>query len=118
MDNFKDNFPFEKRKNEANKVLEKYPEKLPVIVTSRDESLKLDKNKYLVPKDLTSAQFLFVIRKRIIGGYHPEKAIFISVANQIVPGPTYMIDVYEQYKDLDCFLYIQVFEENTFGKLN
>ena len=115
MDNFKENFSFEKRKNEATKVLNKYPGKIPVVVTSRDSSLKLDKNKYLVPRELTSAQFLFVIRKRIVNGFHPEKALFISVCNQIVPGRICMFDIYEQYKDPDLFLYINVFEENTFG---
>ena len=57
----------EKRKAEAKRILEKYSDKIPIIV-SKEEKSKLndiDKCKYLAPEDITLAQFAVIIRKRI-----------------------------------------------------
>ena len=42
----------------------------------------IDKKKYLVPSDLTVAQFVYVVRKRV--KLAPEKAIFIFVNSCVV----------------------------------
>lgn len=74
----------EKRKAEADRIREKYPDRIPVICEKVDKSdiPTVDKKKYLVPSDLTVGQFVYVIRKRI--KLNPEKAIFIFI-NQILP---------------------------------
>ena len=44
---FKQQYPFTKRLNEANRVLEKYPERIPIIVernTSTSNNLRLECN--------------------------------------------------------------------------
>ena len=58
----------ENRIEESRKIREKYPERIPVIVEkskSCQELPDIDKHKFLVPKDLTMGQFIYVIRKRI-----------------------------------------------------
>jgi GABA(A) receptor-associated protein len=118
----------EKRKAEAERIRQKYPDRIPVICEKVEKSdiPTIDKKKYLVPADLTVGQFVYVIRKRI--KLSPEKAIFIFV-NEILP-PTagnlvfvyyyyyyycylyslsflaLMSAIYEEHKDEDGFLYI------------
>ncbi|KAL8346550.1 hypothetical protein RB598_000447 [Gaeumannomyces tritici] len=76
---FKDEHPFEKRKAEAERIRQKYADRIPVICEKVEKSdiATIDKKKYLVPADLTVGQFVYVIRKRI--KLSPEKAIFIFV---------------------------------------
>eukprot|EP00798_Chlamydomonas_sp_ICE-L_P003934 gene3934-14011_t len=112
---FKSEHPLEKRKAEAARIKEKYPDRIPVIVekAERSDIPDIDKKKYLVPSDLTVGQFVYVIRKRI--KLSPEKAIFIFVKNVLPPTAALMSSIYEEHKDEDGFLYIQYSGENTFG---
>lgn len=55
----------------------------------------LNKNKYLVPSDLTVGQFYFVIRKRIL--LKPEEALFFFVHDTIPPTSATMGTLYEVY---------------------
>lgn len=66
-----------------------------------------------MPGDLTVAQFVFVVRRRI--QLSPEMAIFLFVNNVLPPSHAMMASVYDQYKDSDGFLYIVYSGENTFG---
>ena len=70
----------ENRAAESKRILEKYPERVPCIVErNEDDSSDLpevDKKKYLVPRDLTVGQFMYVIRKRL--RVNQEQAIFYS----------------------------------------
>ncbi|KAG1883183.1 autophagy-related protein 8 precursor [Suillus subluteus] len=104
---FKDEHPFEKRKQEAERIRQKYPDRIPYIPT-------IDKKKYLVPSDLTVGQFVYVIRKRI--KLAPEKAIFIFVDEVLPPTAALMSAIYEEHKDEDNFLYVSYSGENTFGQ--
>ena len=113
---FKKAKTFEERKKESEKIKEKYPDRVPVIVEKSISSSvnNVDKHKYLVPSDLTVGQFIHVIRKRIKAT--PEQGIFIFVKEKILP-PTssLMIHMYENYVDDDGFLYMIYSSENTFG---
>ncbi|KAL5650447.1 hypothetical protein ACJX0J_041256, partial [Zea mays] len=82
---FKLEHPLEKRQSEANRIREKYPDRIPVIVekAERSDIPDIDKKKYLVPADLTVGQFVYVVRKRI--KLSAEKAIFIFVKNTLPP---------------------------------
>ncbi|KAL4592472.1 hypothetical protein LXL04_005468 [Taraxacum kok-saghyz] len=82
---FKQEHDLEKRKAEAARIREKYPDRIPVIVEKgeRSDVPNIDKKKYLVPADLTVGQFVYVIRKRI--KLSAEKAIFIFVDNALPP---------------------------------
>lgn len=111
---FKNRYSLDRRMRESSDIVLKYPDRVPVIVeTEKKSSLNLDKSKYLVPKDLTVGQFLFVLRRRMI--LPPEKALFIY-CNKVIP-PTCMLmgNMYDLYKEQCGFLYIVVTGENTFG---
>ncbi|CAL5429671.1 unnamed protein product [Camellia sinensis] len=105
----------EKRRAEAGRIREKYPDRIPVIVekAERSDIPNIDKKKYLVPADLTVGQFVYVIRKRI--KLSAEKAIFIFVDNVLPPTGSIMSSIYDEKKDEDGFLYITYSGENTFG---
>ena len=114
MSKFKKLHNFEKRVSESTKVLTKYPDRIPIIVECIDDKLpKIDKNKFLVPKDLNIGQFQYVVRKRI--NLNQELALFFFI-NEILPSTHQILSsVYEEYKDKDGFLYISYSGENTFG---
>ena len=114
---FREEHSFQKRKNEADRILKKYPDRIPVIVEknkNNDSLLEIDKNKYLVPNDLTLGQFSFVIRKRL--KLKPEQAMFLFINNKIIPIASLMCQVYKNEKDKDEFLYVEYSGENCFGK--
>ncbi|ELU40742.1 Atg8 domain-containing protein [Rhizoctonia solani AG-1 IA] len=98
---FKDEHPFEKRKAEAERIRQKYPDRIPVSSVicekaDRTDIPTIDKKKYLVPSDLTVGQFVYVIRKRI--KLAPEKAIFIFVDEVLPPTAALMSAIYEEHK--------------------
>lgn len=115
---FRKRYSEEERLVEANRILEKYPDRIPVIVERSEKSDKdipeIDKSKYLVPNDLTIGQFLYVIRKRI--NLDSKKALFIFTENgTIPPSSSIMTNVYQKHKGKDKFLTLQYCGENTFG---
>ncbi|CDK28489.1 unnamed protein product [Kuraishia capsulata CBS 1993] len=114
---FKDEHPFAHRKAEAERILGKFEDRIPVICERAENSdiPEIDKRKYLVPRDLTVGQFVYVIRKRM--KLPSEKAIFIFVNDKLPPTASYMSLVYENEKDEDGFLYVVYSGENTFGDI-
>ena len=112
--NYKQQHSFEKRKSDSDKILAKYPNRIPVIVERfGDDVPDIDRSKYLVPEDLTMANFMYVIRKRI--KLEPEKAIYLFVDNKIMTGIDFISVIYERYHDEDGFLYVKYSGESTFG---
>ncbi|XP_075901767.1 gamma-aminobutyric acid receptor-associated protein-like 2 [Nelusetta ayraudi] len=112
---FKEDHSLENRCLESTRICTKYPERVPVIVEKVPGAniVGIDKRKYLVPADITVAQFLMIIRRRI--QLPQEKALFMMVGSVV---PTYSITMgtmYEQEKDEDGFLYVAYSGENTFG---
>ena len=113
---FKKNFPFEKRLSESSRILEKYENRIPVIVTNSKKSTlpDIDKNKILVPDDLTIAQFLYVIRKRI--SLSQAEALYLCINDETLPPTSVtMSSLYADHKDSDGFLYLTYCNENVFG---
>ena len=116
MENFKSK-TFEERKQESARIHEQYQERRCVIVGRSKNCISIpdiEKHKYLVPKDITVGQFVYVIRKRI--KLKPEQAIFIFTENGTLPTTSANIsEVYETFKSDDGFLYLTYAAENTFG---
>ena len=113
---FKQKHAFEKRKDEAHRILQKYPERIPVICEKDPRSRDIpdiDRKKYLVPADLSIANFMYVIRKRI--KLSSEQALFIFINETMPPISENMSLVYNKHEDEDGFLYITYSGENTFG---
>lgn len=112
---FKEQYTLQDRKRESARVLSKYPDRIPIICERRRYSnlSHIDKQKYLVPNDLTAGQFIYVIRKRL--RLPAEKAIFIFVGGTLPVISATLADLYDQHQDIDGFLYIVYSEENVFG---
>lgn len=104
------------KKDEALRVRSRYPDRVPVLVIKSEncnEIGEIDKKKYLVPKDLTLGQFIYIIRKRLT--LKAEKALFVFVNNTMFPTSTYLSELYENNKDENGFLIVTYSGENTFG---
>ena len=116
--------PFEDRYLEATRIMNKYPDRIPVICEHAQSANPLphdSKKKFLIPRDMTVGQFLYVIRRRV--NLPPEQALFLFVVVQqegvfsnVLAPTSHMIEtVYEQYSDRDHFLYFVAASENVFG---
>ena len=113
--------PFDERKAESKRIIEKHPDRIPIICerskTCSTTMAEIDKKKYLVPKDMTIGQFIYVVRKRI--NVKKEDALFIFINNNHLPQSSdVVVNVYSAYKNADGFLYMEYSSENTFGDLN
>ena len=115
ISNFRNSYDLKKRKSESTRIKLKYPKRIPIICEKMKNSNvpDIDKNKYLVPMDLTIGQFLYVIRKRI--KLQPEKALFLFINNTIPASSQLLSNMYKDNQDEDGFLYIVYSSENTFG---
>ncbi|ARF09665.1 autophagy protein Atg8 ubiquitin-like protein [Indivirus ILV1] len=107
---------FEKRKAESDRIHEKYPDKIPLILERSDACHlpNIEKKKYLMQKDVTIGQFIFIIRKQI--KINESESIFLLINNNTVP-PTGMTmdEIYNRHADKDGFLYITYSAQQTFG---
>ena len=114
MFDYKKDNNFEYRLNESKRIIEKNPDKIPIIIEKSDNcEFKIDKTKYLVPSDFKIQQLIYVIRKRI--KIKDSETIFIYINNILPKSNTCIGEIYEDNKDEDGFLYINYSKENTFG---
>ena len=113
---FKKQHKLKDRKHESAKVISKYEDRIPVIVTKDPKSkLKsIDKNKFLTPGDLSLGQFLYVIRKRLELSETETLYVFVN-ESVLAPTSQNMNQLYNSYKDEDGFLYLMYCSENVFG---
>ena len=115
--NFKSTHIFSDRLRDATNILQKYPDRIPVICEKSNRAPidcpDIDNKKYLVPNDLTISQFIYVIRKRL--KLNAEKALFLFINGFVPSGSNLMCNLYDSHKDTDNYLYITYTFENTFG---
>tara|TARA_Y100001970_G_C14057896_1_gene762594 strand:+ start:419 stop:802 length:384 start_codon:yes stop_codon:yes gene_type:complete len=118
MTTFKDRYTLKKRNEESMRILNKYPDRCPIIVerVATEKTLpQIDRNKYLVPNSITFGQFIFIVRKRIRMDANDSIFLFIGDDN-LVPISKTIAEVYEEMKDKeDGFLYCKYASESTFG---
>jgi len=100
-------------KEYTDKLLKKYPEKVPVIFLTGANIPSIDKRKFLIPRDLRISELMYVIRKKI--NISPEKALFLNI-NNVMPSSNMLVsEAYELYKEKNGILYLTYSTENTFG---
>ena len=113
---YKNKFPFEKRYEDAIRIKEKFPDRIPIIIDLHKSSYSLpplDKRKYLVTSDITIGQFIYILRKRM--QLSSDKAIFIFVNNIIPPTSVMVSEIYKEHMDPDNFLYFTLSGESVYG---
>ena len=113
---FKKKHSFDDRKAESKKIMTKYDDRIPVIVhkDAKSKIENINKNKFLTPGDLTLAQFIYVIRKRI--KLDESSSLFVFVDETVLaPTSHTMASLYNAHKDDDGFLYLLYCSENVFG---
>lgn len=117
MSSYKSRNSFEQRSAEAFKIRTNFPGRVPVILEKTSQGKHnlpdIEKNKFLVPADLTIGQFIYVIRKRM--ALAPELALFLFINNSLPPSGAILRELYAAHSDPDGFLYIEYGGENTFG---
>lgn len=116
--NFKDKFNFEKRCQEYDKVYKKFPDKIPIIVEKgNNKTYDIDQHKYLVPISckipITMGHFANDVRKRL--KLKQDEALFFFINNTIPTMTQTIVEIYQQHRDKDGFLYISYSGESTFG---
>ena len=114
---FRLRFTKEERLAEQEKTTSRRPGYVPTIFEHKEGSntYKLDKEKFLLPNDLTGAQLLFVIRKRL--KMKPCEALFLICNHRMISGTDTVRNIYTRNKDPeDGFLYMAYTLENTFGR--
>ena len=107
---------FKDRKVVSDRIVREHPNRIPVIVECCDALQRehpLPKNKFAVPYDLTLAQFMFVIRKNM--SLKPEFALYAFINKRLHPTGALIGTIYAQEKTDDGFMYIELFQESTFG---
>ncbi len=111
---FRRRLTFDQRRSEKERISHLCRDRVPIIVErgSRDTP-RSDKEKFLVPYDLTAAQFLFVLRKRI--KLSSRDSLYLLVNGVMVTASTTMHELYGRHVDEDGFLYVTYTTENTFG---
>ena len=115
---FKKLHTFEKRKQEAEYIISKYPDKIPIIIEkanikNSENVPNIKKKKFLVPDDLILSQLIYIVRRRI--NIEPNIGIYFFVDGELHPTGKLIKEIYEDKKDKDGFLYMTYSGESTFG---
>ena len=93
-----------------DKLLGKYPDRVPVVIESKIDGQVL---KYMVPRDRTIAQMMAQLRKHV--KMNPKQAIYLFVNNTLPPNTSTVGEVWEQHRNEKNVLHIVYSLENTFG---
>ena len=100
----------------SEKLMKQNPGKIPIICEKAPKSKlkKMDKSKFLVPRDFVVSQFNLLIRTKI--ELNSEEALYLLAiakhSEYSIVGETRLGDIYERYANKeDGFLYIVYAEE-------
>ena len=115
---FKKDHSFEQRREQSEKIMKKYPDRIPVVIeraTGGVFVVELEKTKYLLPYDATIGGFMATIRRQVVVNSSDGFFIFCGSKNVLVSGSNSFQHLYANYKDEDGFLYMMYAGENVFG---
>ena len=120
---YKEEFSLDQRSSESNRILAKYPDRVPIIIECKNKELNglIHKKKFLVPSEISVSYLMQIIRGK--SKLDCKKAIFMFIGDKILVGSSIISEVYEKYLETkkntnekyDKFLYIELTYENTFG---
>lgn len=109
-----------RRKAETTRIREKFPDRIPIWVDrapkATTDTPTIDRNKYLVPHDLTVGQFMWVIRRRL--HLKPNQTIYMFLGQHmaIAPHTHLMSMVAKEHTDAETgYLHVYYSFEDYFG---
>eukprot|EP00929_Paragymnodinium_shiwhaense_P116110 TRINITY_DN85378_c0_g1_i1.p1 TRINITY_DN85378_c0_g1~~TRINITY_DN85378_c0_g1_i1.p1 ORF type:complete len:387 (+),score=100.73 TRINITY_DN85378_c0_g1_i1:106-1266(+) len=115
--------PGKRLREEATRMRERYPERVPVLCEKAPYSGLPDipRHKMAVPGTMNCSDFKYIVQKQVREARSRDMAmdqtIYIFV-NGLVPRNTQLLaDLYEQHRAEDGFLYVRYTAENTLGGL-
>ena len=113
---FRERLAFDQRRKEYEQISRRRPDLIPFIVESHNkkDSHLLDKEKFLLPHDITMAQLQYVIRKRM-SPFTKAQALFLFVKGSVPTSTSTAQQVRDAFQDEDGFVYVTYALENTFG---
>ncbi|CAN7001188.1 unnamed protein product [Brassica rapa subsp. trilocularis] len=83
MKSFKEELTLDERLAESREIIAKYPTRIPVIAEkySKTDLPAIEKKKFLVPRDMSVGQFIYILSARL--HLSPGKALFVFVNNTL-----------------------------------
>lgn len=113
---FKETHSREDRRTIAANILQRFPDRVPIICEPASDKCRIDKVKFLAPRDFKMGHFAFSVRQRI-PHLSSKEAIYIFVgADATIPSNSAPIEeIYQRFKDEDGLLYMKFDKEKTFG---
>ncbi len=108
--------PLSDRKEEYEKVIEKNPGKVGIIIEKEPKSKipDIEKTKFLIKEDMNLTQFQNIIRNRLKMD-EKEALFFLANGKTTLTGNDTMREIYNKYKDEDGFLYIAYASQEVWG---
>lgn len=98
-------------------VIERYPGRVPVVMVRHESckpGLRLDRDRYIVPADLTFGQFAYILRKRLT--LCSTEALFFFTSSKCLVGPSETVGVlHERHRNEGGYLVVIYTSENCFG---
>ncbi|KAK7867494.1 hypothetical protein R5R35_004502 [Gryllus longicercus] len=103
---FKIRKTLEQRRSQAEAELQRYPNKVPVVVEEVAEEstfAPLPNRKFMVPRQLTAGQFYYMLRQRL--RLASEETLFVYLGGYLPRATDALGCVYDRFHDEDGFLY-------------
>lgn len=104
---------FEERITQSTKMMKKYNDRVPIIISPKKNSITMSKRKFLPKKDSTLGSFIHFIKQYV--DVNSRQSILAFANNTLIPISHTMGEIYKLHADSDGFLYIYITVENTFG---
>jgi GABA(A) receptor-associated protein len=93
---------------------EKTKDRIPVIISYTDD-ITLSKYKYLCPPDMDLSGVIKNIRQH--SSIDHMQTIYVLIHNKMMSTNRSILNIYDNHRDEDGFLYITVATDNSFGSL-
>ncbi|OMJ80371.1 hypothetical protein SteCoe_15962 [Stentor coeruleus] len=113
---FKQDNTLEYRKEESSKIMRYWPDKIPIILEKHGISKlsEIPKAKFLCPRNYSFFQFNSCLRAKL--KLESNQAIYVFAnEKKLVTGDKSLLELYEESKDQDGFLYLMYCEHETLG---
>lgn len=119
MTPFRERYNLEARIADRMRAVQRRPKYIPTIVErGNKEAPPIDREKYMVPFDITGAQMIYIIRRRMQLG-SSQTLFLLCDKRRMITATDSMGQLYDKFRDpQDGFLYVTYSLENAFGSTN